>query len=105
MVPDLHDRSRPVLRLYLALDAGGSGENLARFKVRYGPAVSNQVPTLTADVSVNFTARNTLFEVALNLPNLTPNTPLWFTVERDWTHADNRTEATAWLTQATVRGA
>jgi hypothetical protein len=99
-------KANPVLRLYVSSDLDGSAETLARFLVRYGSLTDPYgIPTGQASASLSLTARNQIFEVPINLSNLTPNQPFWFTVERDWAHADDRTRATVWLMQATVRGA
>jgi len=96
--------SSPVLRLYLTAESDGSGDDLARFRVRYGSVSPYVMPPNIIDASVAFTARNTMYEVPITLAGLVADKPFWFTIERDWTHADDRTDATAWLMQATVRG-
>lgn len=97
--------TNPVVRLYVTSDLDGSGETLARFLIRYGGNTPYAIPTTEVSQSFNFSSRNTVFEVPIQLTGLTANAPFYFTVEREWDHADDRTRATVWLTQTTVRGA
>jgi hypothetical protein len=97
--------TNPMVRLYVSSDLDSSGETLARFLVRYGSADPFAVPGSTVSGTVSFPTRNTVFELPLQLAGLTANQPFWFTVERELGHVDDRTEATVWLHQATVRGA
>lgn len=96
--------ANPVVRLYVTSDLDGSGETLARFLVRYGNDDPYTIPPNTAGQSFSFTSRNSIFEIPVQLSGLTPNEPFYFTVERDFDHADDRTRATCWLMHATVRG-
>jgi hypothetical protein len=43
-----------------------------------------------------------VYEVPVDLPGLTANQPFRFSIERDWTHADNQLEATVHLHQVRV---
>jgi len=95
----------PVVRLYIASDLDGTAETLARFLIRYGSADPFAIPTSTVGATVSFSSRNTIFELPFQLAGLTAGEPFWFTVERETGHADDRTEATVWFHQATVRGA
>lgn len=97
--------SSPKLRLYLSAEQNGSAVKTARFKVMYGPGTGDPYgpQTLTAEATVNMAVANTVYEVPLNLPGLTSGQPFWFSLERDWNHADDQLGATVHLFQATVR--
>ena len=91
----------PVLRLYLTSDLDSSA-TLARFKVKYGtdPYI---LTGSTVSATASFTAKHQIFEVPLTLAGLAADAPFWFTVEREWDHADDQTRATVWLDYATIR--
>lgn len=95
----------PRLRLYLVADKTGSGIRTARFKVRYGVGTADPytLPPTETGGTVNFADTNTVYELPLDLTGLTPNAPMWFSVERDWAHSDDRLDVAARLIQATVR--
>lgn len=97
--------STPRLRLYVAADANGSASKTARFLVKYGlgTAVPSAPPPYTASATVNLILPNTVYEVPIDLPNLSANQPIWFSIERDWDHADDALDATVHLFQATLR--
>jgi hypothetical protein len=97
--------SSPKLRLYLSAEQNGSAVKTARFKVMYGPGTSDPYgpQTLTAEATVNMAVANTVYEVPLSLPGLTSGQPFWFSLERDWNHADDQLGATVHLFQATMR--
>lgn len=97
--------SSPVVRLYVAADANGSAQKTVRFKIKYGPGSGAPSGPLPMEVSatINMLVPNTVYEVPVSLPGLIANTPIWFTVERDWTHGDDKLAATAHLLQLTVR--
>lgn len=100
--------STQVLRLYVVADIDGVGGDKARFKVRYGSGALGSDPfalgsASTASVTGTFTTRNTVMELSFSLSGLTAQAPFWFSVERDWAHADDLTESTLHLVSATVR--
>lgn len=97
----------PVLRLYLAAETYSSGGAKARIKVRYGTGSGSQTSIPVGEVSgtVNFTSTNTMFVLPLSFTGLTADSPVWFTVERDWSHADDEIRSTARLMQASLRNA
>lgn len=97
--------SAPKLRLYVVADANGSALKTVRFKIKYGSGTGTPggpLP-LTVSATVNMLLPNTVYEVPLTLSGLTANAPVWLSIERDWTHSDDKLEATAHLLQATVR--
>jgi hypothetical protein len=95
----------PVLRLYVSAEQNASVSKLARFVIQYGVGTSDPYAPLPLSVSatVNLAVPNQVYELAIDLPGLTANRPFWFSVERDWDHADDAIEATVHLFQATVR--
>ncbi len=95
----------PTLRLYLVSDLPATSDRSARFLVRYGAGTGAPyaTPTSTASVTTSFATSNVVYEVGVPLTGLIANNPFWFTVERDWSHADDTIQATTWLYQATVR--
>ncbi len=96
----------PRVRLYLACDANGSAQKTARFRVSYG-VISDPyaMPATQVDFTINFVVANSVYEAAVDLPGLTANAPMWFSVERVAGHADDKVEATTHLLYATVRAA
>lgn len=100
--------TNPVLRLYLVSDVDSSGETKARFLVRYGTLAAgtsfyNLGAALTAEITVTFNTKNIVVEAPLQLASLSAQAPFWFSVERDWQHADDLTRATVHMVHATVR--
>lgn len=97
--------STPVLRMYLCADANGSLYKTARFKVKYGQAVGDPgaATTLTASVTASLGVANATYEIPVSLPGLVANAPFWFSIERDWEHADDKLDATVHLLHGTVR--
>lgn len=95
----------PTVRLYLIADSNASADKTARFLIQYGVGTGDPyaMPSSTVSQTVNFTAANTMFEAPFVLTGLTAQQPFWFTVERDWDHADDKLTATAHLMQCTVR--
>lgn len=96
----------PVVRLQLFVEPF-SGARTARFKIKYGTALQNpQTPVETGTVSTtcSFSADNLVHEFALALTDLGVG-PFWFSLERDWQHADDTVEATVHMVQASVRAA
>lgn len=97
----------PVLRMQFVSDLD-STDPKARFLVRYGSLATGSSPYTYGALSVGITAffnnpKNVMVEVAVTLPSLTALQPFWFSVERDWQHADDLTNATVHLLAATVR--
>jgi hypothetical protein len=97
--------TNPKLRLYLIADSNSSVDKSARFLIRYGVGTGDPyvMPASTTSQTVNFTAANVVFEVPFTLTGLTAQQPFWFTIERDWTHVDDKLVATVHLMQCTVR--
>jgi hypothetical protein len=95
----------PVLRLYVAADTNGSVAKTVRFRINYGPGTGlpNGPLPLSVGATINMVTPNTVYEVTIALPSLTANLPMWFTVERDWAHGDDKLVATAHLIQASLR--
>lgn len=97
--------TNPVVRLYLIRDSVAAGSLTTRLKVNYGAGTASpyEVPATTTTVTVNMPTANAVVEVPIELSGLTANQPFFFTVERDWSHADDLLQSAAWLLQATVR--
>lgn len=94
----------PTMRLYLTAETNASAAKSARFLVKYGPTSNpNTVPSLSVGTTVSLSAANMTYEVPLNLPGLAANAPFWFSIERDWEHADDLLDATVHLLHGTVR--
>lgn len=97
----------PVLRMQFVSDLDATDPK-ARFLVRYGSLTLGTTPYAYGALSVGVTAffnnpRNVMVEAAVTLPSLTARQPFWFSIERDWQHADDLTKATVHLLAATVR--
>lgn len=97
----------PVLRLNLVSDNDAVSPK-ARFLIRYGSLGLATNPYSYGSLSVGATVsfnnpKNVMVELPITLPSLTAKAPFWFTVERDWNHADDLTGATVHLLAATVR--
>jgi hypothetical protein len=96
----------PVLRLNFVSDQDGLSPK-ARILVRYGSLGLGTDPYAMGTQSVagtlSFDSRNIMFELPLTLTGLSAKSPFWFSVERDWEHADDLTRATIHLVNATVR--
>lgn len=97
----------PVLRMQFVSDLDAVDPK-ARFLIRYGSLALGTNPYSYGVLSVSTTAffnnpKNLMVEVAVTLPSLTALAPFWFSVERDWQHADDLTRATVHLLSATVR--
>lgn len=96
------------LRLYFTGDIDGVGGTSARIRVRYGTGALGSNPyalgsATIVDATAFFTTRNVVVEVPLSLTGLTAQQPFWFSVERLWDHADDNTQSTIHLIEATVR--
>lgn len=96
--------STPQLKLYVAADANTSPVKTVRFLIRYGSGMAAPDAPLTSSESVtlNMTTSNAMYEVPVTLSGLTAGQPFRFSIERDWTHADNQLEATVRLHQVRV---
>lgn len=97
-----------VLRLYLSADAEAAApQTLARFVVKYGSYASGTSPftrpTTSVAQTITFTTKNQIVESSFALTGLSPRAPLWFTIERDWSHVDDRIKSTIRLYDATLR--
>lgn len=97
--------TNPVLRLYVSSDLASGTDTLGRFLIRFGNLDPFNIPSSSVSQTFSFSARNTVFEIPIQLSGLTANQPFSFTVEREWDHPDDRTRSTLWLVQATVRSA
>jgi hypothetical protein len=97
--------SAPTLRMYLCAETNGSLYKTARFKVKYGQAVGDPgaATTLSASATASLGVSNATYEIPVSLPGLVANAPFWFSIERDWTHADDKLDATVHLLHGTVR--
>jgi len=98
----------PILRLSFVSDAKiGTGATTARVLVRYGSMGTGAspyiVPTNQTSLTVDFITQNQVFEVPVGLTGLNANEPMWFTVEREFDHADDQHLATVHLVGATIR--
>lgn len=98
----------PVLRLYLSRDSSIFSSDVdARFLVRYGTYTTGSnpylIPTNTVSVTATMMTPNQLYEVPLTLTGLTTRAPVWFTIERDWSHIEDTTRATVQLCHMTIR--
>lgn len=96
------------LRLYFVGDVDGVGGQTARIKVRYGSGALGVNPyalgsAFTVSATAFFNTRNVIVEVPLSLTGLAAQQPFWFSVEREWDHADDLTQSTIHLIEATVR--
>ncbi len=93
----------PVLRLYVMSEAY-AGENTARFKIRYDPSTVSPLGRPSQEVSVTgaLSTAGTVYELAVTLADVGVG-PVWFTVEREWDHADDALSSTAHLVQLTLR--
>lgn len=94
----------PRLRFYFVADANLSTLKTARFLIRYGTGTQDPdlLPSLTTTATINF-VDDSVQEVPVSLADLPANAPFWFTVERDWTAAEDALEATVHLLQVSVR--
>jgi hypothetical protein len=95
----------PTLRLFLVSDIAASLSKTARLLVRYGGGDPYALPGSQVAATLNFINPNQVYELAFSLPGLTPGSPFWFTVEREWGHAEDALTSAVWLQHATVRRA
>lgn len=95
----------PVLRLYVYAEPY-SGTASVRFLVRYdsGSLDPRSRPTKTVSATVATPTPGQIYEVALTLTDAGAG-PVWFSVERDWSHGDDLLESAAHLTQIVLRAA
>lgn len=93
----------PVLRLYLFAESV-VGDDTARFLVRYGTGLTDPRgrPVATVAATAAITAAGTVYELALTLTDVGVG-PVWFSIERDWSHADDLLDGTVHLSQITLR--
>jgi hypothetical protein len=92
----------PRLRVYLIRDTSTGGSRV-RLKLRYGDIAPYAVPATELSTTLSLPTANAVVEVSFQLAGLTSGQPFSFTLERDWTSADDDLEATAWMLQATLR--
>lgn len=101
--------TNPTLRLGLVSDLVSGPLNTARFKIYYGSMDTGgnpyRVPASQVSVTATFVTQNQTVELPFSLTGLAAKTPMWFTVERDWAHADDKSRACVHLLHATVRAA
>lgn len=97
--------SSPILRLYFFSETA-VGDTSARFLIRYGAGSLDPRtrPASTVAATVALEQAGTVYEVALALTGVGAG-PVWFSIERDWSHADDLNEATVHLSQITLRAA
>lgn len=95
----------PIVRVYTTADANISSEKSARFKLLYGPGGGNpyQLPATAISLTASYPFANSIVELTFGLSGLTANQPFWFTLERDWSHTDDKIDTTVHMHHATVR--
>lgn len=100
--------STGVLRLYLSADnEPSSPQTLARFRVKYGSYVTGSspfsLPSTVVEQTITFPTKNQIVEANFSLAGMTPRAPMWFTIERDWSHVDDLIRSTVRLFDVTLR--
>ena len=91
----------PVLRLYLRADNGSGTDRTARFLVKTGESPTSMTGSFSQTVSIP--VANSVTELAITLSGLAPGMS-WISVERDWSHTDDKLLETVHLLHATLRG-
>lgn len=94
----------PTLRLYVAREAA-PGTTKARFRVRYGSVTTNLYSATQPQVAatINAASDNQVYELPITLTGAGKGL-IHFTVERDWSHADDSCRGAMHLHGMTLRG-